>query len=50
MCDFFTRVAAHIGDELGIPVVINAPVMLKLMNEYGMGGFIDFETAQVCCG
>ena len=50
MCDFFTRIAVHIGDELGIPVVINAPALIKMMREFGMDGAIDLENASVCCG
>lgn len=50
VCDFFTRIGVHIGDELGIPVIINMPALISYFKESNLDGTIDLENASVCCG
>lgn len=51
VCDFFTRVGVEIGDELGIPSVINTPGLFNFMDEFAFSGVVNYEKdASVCCG
>jgi len=51
VCDFMTRVAVDIADDLGIPAIINCPGLMSFMNElFGASGIIDYDKASVCCG
>ena len=42
VCDFFTRVGVYIGDDLGIPVVINIPGLMGFLDQFGFSGIVNF--------
>ena len=43
VCDFWTKEALPIADELGIPSVVNLPGMLQMLREHGWFGTFDVD-------
>ena len=50
VCDIWSRNGIIAADELGIPSVINSPLPLSMLKDYGLIRAIDAKEANNCCG